>query len=497
MENGASFQKNIGRFIKAGIFLHFTFFFALSFARTAFPYNICYDAFNWIPAQHLLEGKNPYSYALTEPYSMNPYGIIFYILFAVGVKLFGLQLWFGKLLSAAAFALCLRLAAAIAKNLGVSQKGVLIVVYAALAMYPAQVMFGCSRSSDIIGTAFALAALFFIFRDAENAAQSRKNLLFITLCVSGAYFTKQTFILPLFIAAARFVQLRKYGEIIRLTLFSLIFIGSGTFLLDYTSNGGYLWQHYTYAKVLPYTVSDLFLHAATAITSPAFLFALIFLGFYLSLRRKEIFSRECLVSKEFLLLIYLLISIVKASLMTGRVGGDVNYFIEASCLLAIYSGIVFDKWLENDWRETAAAMIFLLAVGNVYQMARLGRGELARFRTRAYYDEVFETSRRYITPQSVCVSVYPELVAWNGCRFDFDDFTNYSVGWSPQMRGIFDAEIKRGKYDVIIWDGENLAQEFPNYKLVPMKNPTPGDSMQIFLFVRQDLLDKSAVAPMR
>ena len=95
-------------FVRLGIAVLGVLFLSLIVSRLVFPFdNGILEAFNWLPAQNVLEGKNPYAFALTPPYSMSPYGVVFYALIAVGQKLFGFQLWWGRILTVLAFAFCL------------------------------------------------------------------------------------------------------------------------------------------------------------------------------------------------------------------------------------------------------------------------------------------------------------------------------------------------------------------------------------------------------
>src|SRR5437764_10487963 len=85
----------------------------IAVSRLLYPYDAgCYEANIWAPASLLLSGINPYNldYARQPPYVASTYGPAYYALIGIGLKLFGLQLWFGRALSiaaAVAAALCL------------------------------------------------------------------------------------------------------------------------------------------------------------------------------------------------------------------------------------------------------------------------------------------------------------------------------------------------------------------------------------------------------
>jgi hypothetical protein len=80
----------------------------LGSSRLSYPFDTGnYEAFIWSPSRLAIGGQNPYSFALCPPYVMAPYGIVYYELIGLGTKLFGLQLWFGRLASMLAAAICL------------------------------------------------------------------------------------------------------------------------------------------------------------------------------------------------------------------------------------------------------------------------------------------------------------------------------------------------------------------------------------------------------
>src|SRR5687768_2951283 len=102
------FENKLPFIIKAGTGILGFFLVSIIISRLVYPFDIGHlEAFNWMPATHLLEGKNPYAFAFTPPYSMTPYGIVYYALLAVGIKFFGLQLWWGRFLTVLGFAVCL------------------------------------------------------------------------------------------------------------------------------------------------------------------------------------------------------------------------------------------------------------------------------------------------------------------------------------------------------------------------------------------------------
>ena len=78
------------------------FILIIGLSRIFYPYDVGhYEAGIWAPAEIASQGINPYHSDLTihEPYTMSPYGVFYYEVVGLGIKLFGLQFWFARILS--------------------------------------------------------------------------------------------------------------------------------------------------------------------------------------------------------------------------------------------------------------------------------------------------------------------------------------------------------------------------------------------------------------
>ena len=68
---------------------------SIAVSRCLYPFDLGnFESVSRAPAALAVAGKNPYNYALTEPYVMAPYGYAFYLLLGLCNTL-----WFGRLLS--------------------------------------------------------------------------------------------------------------------------------------------------------------------------------------------------------------------------------------------------------------------------------------------------------------------------------------------------------------------------------------------------------------
>jgi hypothetical protein len=484
------FADKFSLLARLGIGILSILFLSLIISRLAFPFdNGILEAFNWLPAQHILEGKNPYAFALVPPYSMTPYGAIFYALLAVGQKLFGFQLWWGRILSVLAFAFCLWAIVKITKKITLEREAARFAFLTGLAMFPAQFWIGAIRP-DLIALAFVAGALWLVFtRVEENKKTPLWIIAAIILLSSAAFFTKQTFFFTAGIAFLRFLQLGKLREAVLTASAFAALAAAGIFLLNYTSDGGYVWQHWTHAQRLTFSWRQVIDEFLKTLKTPVFLLALIFLFIFIYRKQKQLFpaSRakllEALRSPELLILVYFLISLGWAFLSCGRVGANVNYYIENSLLLAIIGGFIYADFKRDFSPKLALAMIVLFTLGGASQLARILHGEYFRWQAVGYYHEISDRTAKTIPPGGTCISVAAELVVRGGCRFHFDDFSEYEHGWSPELREAFEREVKTGRYAAILWYDNALQTRFPNYRLVPTSQNAPERSFPVYLYV--------------
>jgi 4-amino-4-deoxy-L-arabinose transferase-like glycosyltransferase len=492
------FADKFSLFARLGIGILSVLFLSLIISRLAFPFdNGILEAFNWMPAQHILEGKNPYAFALTPPYSMTPYGAVFYALIAAGQKLFGFQLWWGRLLTVLAFAFCLWAVVKITKKITGEKEAAFVAFLAGLAMFPSQFWIGAVRP-DLIAFAFAAGAAWLIFtRVEENEKTPVPVIAGIVLLSCAAFFTKQTFFLTAGIAFLRFLQVGKPREAFLTAAVFAALAATGIFLLNYTSGGGYVWQHWTHAQRLTFSWSQVVFELLRILKTPVFSLALVFLLVFIYRGRKSLFPvsgeklLDILRSPLSLILFYFSASLGWAFVSSGRVGANMNYYIESSLLLSVVCGVVYANFRRNYLPKLALAMIVLFTLGGAFQLARILHGERYRWQALGYYREILDRTRKTVSSQpmadSVCISVAAELVVRSGCRFHFDDFSEYEHGWSPELREIFEREVKTGRYAAILWYDDRLDARFPNYRLVPVTQAAPERSFPVYLYVPEDV----------
>ncbi len=415
---------------------------------------------------------------------MAPYGYIYYLLVGMGVKLFGLQLWFGRLLTICCALVCLwsvkKIVFALTNNKEASHIGCLTVV----SLYAVQSTIAVQRP-DFISLAFALLALQFAFRDGN------KLLILLFLCL--AFFSKQTIILPIGIAAILFWQEGTRSKAVLFFVLTILLCGLGMFLLNVTSDGGYYWQHFTHAGRLPFSIIRTRIILEAVLKSPSTLVVLACLlitAFYMGksllkvFRPVEIFNKG--FSKQETTVIYLLISIAFVLITSARHGASGNYYLEISFVVSIVFALAFD-WLRQNQKEKLATVFLLLMIfGGAFQFARFVRGEYFRWKSVLYYREMVETVDKLTPPNSFCISVYPEIVTASGRHFHFDDWAEYTKGYSPELREVFQKEISTMRYSAIILSTDTAEKELKGYRFVKMQTPVPEKVYTAYLYVRDE-----------
>lgn len=476
--------------VRSGIVILSLLLVSIAVSRVVYPFDtgVYAEALSWIPAQHLLAGKNPYSFAFVEPHSMSPYGIIYYALIAVGVKLFGLQLWWGRVLSVVGFAVYLWAAIGVTRKLTNSKESAAIAWLTGLAMFAATSWVGMMRS-DLIAAALAATALYLAFTIEEKSRVAVWRLVAIVLLVCAAFFTKQTYLLPVCVIFLRLWQIDKRREAFgAITAFAII-VGAAIFGLNYGSAGGYVWQHFAHAQRIPFVFGNLTVHFPGGWKLPTLLFILVFLIVYAvskfpivrELNRKE--KIAVLRSPKTLIAAYFLVSFGLAATSSGRAGASVNYYIENSFTAIVVCGLMYDDFVRHARRRLAFAFAVLLIFGGSLQFVQLLRAEYFRWQSLAYHQELFRRVNDFVKPGDVCVSIAPEFVMWNGCKLHFDDFGEYTSGWAPDLEEIFIRETEKNRYAVILWYGDKFQTVFPNYRLVPMSQPVPTKFHSVYLYV--------------
>ncbi|HKF55743.1 MAG TPA: hypothetical protein VKJ45_09875, partial [Blastocatellia bacterium] len=477
----------------------------IGLSRLVYPFDTGhYEAVMWGPSLLSISGHNPYDAAkVTEsPYVMAGYGYLYYVAIGCGLKAFGLQFWFGRGVSLVASCIVIAYVGKITFLLTQKSEAAILAVLTALSSFAFQAWIGLQRS-DLPGLAAALAGLYFAFKwSKETSDRITARAVFSTLLVASAFFFKMTIVLPILIAAAIYFQAGKRKVALFTLAGALSVVAGGAVLLNSTSGGGYFWQHFTLMSQNSHTYSrsigialDLVKVPATSIALLIVIASLIFAALRQSSKAAPRFQAplmelcQALKSPRNLVFVHLAVAATIGFVTSSRNGASVNYYLEASMVGAIAVALAWDRIEKETTRKAIHALgVGLLTMASGFQLARITHGEYVRWQSLPYYREMMATLAEYAPPGATCFSVYPELVTGAGCEYDFGDWMQYIDGRSPELTDLLKSAIGTNRYPAMIWHDEQQRTVFPEYRLVPMKQPPPRGVYPVYLYVLDERL---------
>ena len=187
-------------------------------------------------------------------------------------------------------------------------------------------------------------------------------------------------------------------------------------------------------------------------------------------------------SKKGLIGFYFVAVFFFAFVTTGRLGASTLYYLETFLVASVLFALSCD-WFERNGKEKYAVVFTAMLIASaVLFLFSVGRGEYNRWQSLPYYREMVENVRQLTPHDSLCISVYPDIVTAAGRDFHFDDWGEYNDGWSPELKEVFNKAISSKRYTAIIMHSDDL--KFDGYHLVRMKTPPPEKFYKAFLYVR-------------
>jgi 4-amino-4-deoxy-L-arabinose transferase-like glycosyltransferase len=225
----------------------------ISTSRLIYPYDVgYYDACVWEPARLAVEGRNPYEYSTTAPFVMAPYGYVYYLVIGMGLKLFGMQLWFGRLLSIVAAGVCIVCVWRISFSLTGMRRAAWFAVVVALSSAVLQSWVAVQRP-DLIALSLAFAGLALVFESGREGDRIGSRALLRAILFVLAFFTKQTLILPAFVASARYLQSGRKRNAWFVLLATVALATFAIVILNWEDQKGHWGQHYILAADIPHS----------------------------------------------------------------------------------------------------------------------------------------------------------------------------------------------------------------------------------------------------
>ena len=301
-------------------------------------------------AAMLARGESIYRSLAAYPFVLANYPPLFPWLISMVFRLDILALWPGRLISLLS---ALVVGAEIAALVWMWTRRRLPVLFSALLFFtfPAAFVWSSLHRVDMLGLAFSLGALVLVLR----MAPSWKASVLISLLLTLSVYTKQTFV---FAALAVFLYAwgRNRRDAWRTIALTVGMSGVAGLLLAWQTNGAFL-QAIILSNANRFELSRMLLFFLLNVVGVAPLLV-CFAFFYVRSHRKRL-----LFSSETLLIFYLASSLISAALI-GKVGSDINYFLELSvaltCVASVVVSRVRDALVNFPTRVTRLAVLLLI-----------------------------------------------------------------------------------------------------------------------------------------
>jgi 4-amino-4-deoxy-L-arabinose transferase-like glycosyltransferase len=474
----------------------------VSLSRLVYPYDVgYYEGAVWEPSLLAANGLNPYNYALRPPFVMAPYGFLYYLTIGLGLRLFGLQLWLGRLMSILAAAIIVMCIWRISGSLTRKPQAAAFAVVIFLSSVTLQSWIAVQRP-DLPGLALAFAGIALVFGRHDRPDKIDLKSLLIASLFAAAFFFKQTFILPPIVAFARYLQMERRKQAIFVLIATVSLCGIGIAALNANAHAGHFWQSVTLTGEIPHSQSQSVQMLAAILKSPSVWVLFIITGLFAfhvfdrrnrksqenavhaELAEHEGFSWKTLRSPGLLMCVYFIAAGALAFVTSSRAGANINYYLEPIVAVSIITSIAWAQLSHNTrFNRELPLLLLLFTLSGLFQMARTARGEYYRWRSLPYYKEIVSKLGGLTQSQSVSISVYPELAAAASREYHFGDWIQYLDGRSSELQKAFWEAIGTKNYSAIIWH-EKDSKLFPGYTLAPISAPLPERFYHVYLYVR-------------
>ena len=465
-----------GRIVALIVVAELALLIAVSASRLAYPFDGGHYECNIFSAANLTAHlHNPYGYAMRPPYVMALYGYVYYWMVGIGSLVFGEHFWWGRLLSIAAAAVCLAQIFRVTRAVTNDRLAGLLAALAFASCAPFQLWVAVQRA-DIVALALSMSAIALVVASDERV---RSPWIAGVLC-AAAILCKETFVLPLLVVAAGYAQRREWNAVIRVLSAAGSLLAIAAVALNATSDGGYMWQHFTLMRNIPVSGPHARFLGLILLRTSATPVMLALIAVYAVARSRDRSTTGAL------LVAYFVAAVALGIFGTRRWGSNINYYLEAVAAASMLAGIGFrdlELWPKRlpQLRMLAVAAFALLGS---YFLLRLAHGEYYHWRAVPYYRELVASLARHVPPDGICVSVYADLAIAAGRQHHFDDWVPYIDGRSPELDAFFRKTMNANPYAAMIWHGSPSTAGIHGFEPVPTTRPLPPGVYAAFLYVR-------------
>ncbi len=479
LKNSADLEKKI---LFIGIIISVCFLIGISVSRIFYPFDVGhYEAGIWAPSYLSDHGVNPYKMELSTnpPYSMAPYGIGYYELVGWGLRFFGFQFWFARIISVICVLICSICIAKLTLHFTGCKKKAMLGIFLFLSQFPIQAWIGMQRpdllslSCSLLGITIALTM---------NCAGKHLKILLLLLILAfflgTAILTRQTSFLPVGVVAGWYFLNRQYSRLIIFIISIVSFLSIVLIGLNKTSDGGYFWQQWLMPSTVEKTFEIGLRHFIDFVKSPVTI-GILFLWVLIWGSKK---NQNKYMPYTILLLAYLIVSVLLASVTASRIGSNINYYLELTAVVAMITPIYIlriDKSLVS--RNIYLTILIFIFLCLSFTGLRICRGEYFRWQSLAYFNEIVAAIEQNTPKNQPAYSDYPELIVAANRPYYFNDFVQYD-GRSPKHQIIFNKVLSSGKLSAIITASEDTPLGYYRYQL---SNPVPKKFYKVYLYLRK------------
>jgi hypothetical protein len=479
-ETFSSIEKKV---LSLGIILASVFLLIIGISRMLYPFDTgMYEGGIWAPADLVIHGHNPFNYAYHPPYIWVPYGLFYYSVVGMGLKIFGLQFWFARTVSVACIAICCYCIARIIKHYTQSTRMSLLGIFLFLSQFTLQIWVALQRP-DMLALALGLLAITMAIT--VNSKQVILQILLQALLAVAAIYTKQTSLLAVCIIGLWYLMNKQYSRLFGFSIIAALLLAIPALWLNNTSGGEYLYQQFTFHSTVERSVAIGLDHLKVFTLSAIGVIALLFLSWLGAKKSPASFSTESRMA--YLLSIYFVMSFVMAAITASRTGSNVNYFTEASGVISMLIPILWNKvnatpLLKNIY---GIILIFIICSSSLKGMQAC-HGELYRWRALPYFNEIVAVLEKNTSVNEPVYSDYPELSVAAQRQYYFNhscQYTERSPLELPMQHTIFVNMVQSGKFSAII-SGEPSPP--PGYHRCQLSQPIPEKCYIVYLYLRNN-----------
>lgn len=458
-------ERIINNALWMGLILTLFFFLYITTSTLLFPYGLDYGEAPLIDqAKRLIAHEEIYKANLDEPpYVISNYPPLYISLISILGILTNLPLLqVGRAISLVSSLTSAFIIGKFASHL--SKRRLSGMVAAALFLgHPFVTIWSPLARVDLLALGLSLTALWILY----TRWDSWPWLAVAALCLLGAIYTRQTYALAAPVASA--VWLWKNNRL-RALIFITSLVGSclALFMVLNTLTRGGFYINVITANVNPYRLERMLSMNGMFIQVWPFVIFTAPIQIIREVKRKDHYEREA--SRRSFILYGLLpytCGALLSSFTVGKVGSNVNYFLELSSALAIWIGCSTAKPMSKVTIRKGQIILSLLILCQIIWSLTANwlisyRVITEKWSKLSEYEEVFQEVRQAASRGPILADDYLFMVILAGQRIYYQPFEYYQLYnagiWAPTN---LVAEIQDRKFSLVLLNkpGSHLYQE--------------------------------------